>query len=115
MVRDVLGWWCRHISMVFAHWCYFGAGILNVIFIKGIDLPPKLENSERVIGSQKIPIGNNKEEDINSYQTNIPSTHIPIYKNIAVPVQFNTSNQVSARNNNKHQSSSRKKEQYKEL
>ena len=37
MVRDVLGWYVVIISMVFAHWCYFGAGILNVIFMKGID------------------------------------------------------------------------------
>ena len=35
------------------------------------------------------------------------STETPIYKNIAIPVQFNTSHQVSTRNNNKHQSSSR--------
>ena len=78
---------------------------------KDKDLPPKLENSERVTGNQKIPIDNNKEEDINySHQTNILFTHTPIYKHIAVPVQFNTSNQVSTRNNNKHQSSSRKKQ-----
>ena len=40
-----------------------------------------------VTGNQKIPISNNKEEDINySHQKNIPSTHTPIYKNIAVHV-----------------------------
>ena len=54
---------------------------------KDKDLPPKLENIERVTGNQKIPNGNNKEEDINySHQTNIPFTYTPIYKHIAVPV-----------------------------
>ena len=72
-----------------------------------IDLPPTLEKSERVNGNQKISIGNHKEEDINySHQTNIPSTHSPTYNNIAV--QFNTSNQVSAINNNNYQNSPRK-------
>ena len=25
------------LSMVFAHWCYFGAGILNVLFMREVD------------------------------------------------------------------------------
>ena len=69
---------------------------------KDKDLPSKLENSERVTENHKIPIDNNKEEDINySHQINILFTHRPIYKHIAVHVQFNTSHQVSTRNNNK--------------
>ena len=74
---------------------------------KDKDLPPKLENSARVTGNQKIPISDNNEEDINdSHQTNIPFTHSPTYKNIAV--QSNPFHQVSKINNNKHQRSSRK-------
>ena len=34
-------------------------------------------------------------------------THTPIHKNIAITVQFNTSHQVSTRNSNKNQSSSK--------
>ena len=56
---------------------------------KDKDLPPKLENSERVTGNQKIPIDNNKEEDINySHQTNIPSIHSPTYKKYSSTIQY---------------------------
>ena len=71
-------------------------------------MSPKLENSERVNGNQNIHIVENKEKDINSnysHQTNIPSTHSPTYKSIAV--QLKTSHHVSTINNNKHHCSPR--------
>ena len=56
---------------------------------KDKELPRKLENSERGIGNQKIPIGNNKEEGINySHETNIPPTHSPTYKKYSSTIQY---------------------------